>query len=217
MDSYVMRYTERKEFLYDMQFFGLRDTQIALRMYAEWVKASSSIPYPKFFEVDRSSAKIDDLWHIPLTDRTLFSRVIELPAIAQFDKPSWKMKKLGLIPQQQFRFITANLHLHPLDDVTRHDPNGIHVDYFPTRGDMVFYNGYRLMITSAIPDPSAYWGQTNVWMGLLIEASIAPEGDAKPIPDLSKQAPAEEPTAAPMADWPADVPTGPANIPHNWP
>jgi len=212
-----MRYTERKEFLYDTEVFKLRDTQIALTMYAEWVRISSPKPRPKFFEVNRDITKIDTLWHMPLTDRTTFTRELDVPVIAKFEKPNWKMTKLGIKPVQQFNFIIANLHLQPSGLPSIAEKEVVRLDYFPLRGDMIYYLGYRLMITNVVLAPEAYWGQTNVWMGLICEATIAPDGDARPLTNLGETAPAEKPTAPVPADWPGFPPTGPTNIPHNWP
>lgn len=212
-----MLFTERKEFLYDPEVFGLEDTQIALSMYGEWVRISSPFPYPKFFEVDRSPEKIDDLWHVPLTERTVFVRTLDVPVIATFERPNWQMKKLGIVPQQRFKFIVAAIHLHPADNSPTSEPNPIRLNYFPLRGDQVFYIGYRLMVTSVVPEPQSYWHQTNVWTGLVVEACIAPDGDARPIPNLAEAAPAELPGAVPLPDWPGPPPVGPENIPHNYP
>jgi hypothetical protein len=212
-----MLYAERKEFLYDSEIFTRRDVGIALQIHAEYVRASSPIPYPKFFEVDRQNVNIDDLWHMPLTQRTLFSRTLDVPAIVSFEKPDWRMTKLGIKPIQRFKFWLANLHLHPLDEITKNVPKAIGLDYFPLRGDQIYYIGYRLMITGVVLDPKAYWGQTGVWLGLTVEASIAPDGDARPIPDLSVAAPAEAPGVQAPPDWPAQPPNGPTNVPHLWP
>jgi hypothetical protein len=64
-------------------------------------------------------------------------------------------------------------------------------DYFPTRGDRVFWNGYRYMIINVVLPPDAYWQQTNVWLGLTVECVIPPEGDALPLKDLSQLYPIE--------------------------
>jgi hypothetical protein len=45
-------------------------------------------------------------------------------------------------------------------------------DYFPTRGDMIYYNGYRQMIVNVVLKPEAFWQQTNVWLGMVVEAII---------------------------------------------
>lgn len=212
-----MRYLERKEFLYDSEVFKRYDTQNALKIHAEYVRVSSPIPYPKFYEVDRNSARVDDLWHMPLTERTGFTRVLDVPAIATFMKPDWRLTKLGLRPMQRFSFWLANLHLQALDITSKEEEKPIRLDYFPQRGDLIFYTGYRLMIINSAPDPKAYWAQTNVWLGISCEACIVPDGDARPIPDLSKAAPAEEPGVPVPEDWPGFPPSGPTNIPHNWP
>jgi hypothetical protein len=215
-----MRYAERKEFLFDSEIFKRYDTQNALRIYAEYVRVGSPQPYPRFFVVDRNDNAVDDLWHMPVTERTVFSRELDIPALAKFERPDWRLTKLGIVPTQRFKFILANLHLHPVDDSAKQEQMftgkpALRFDYFPQRGDQVFYIGYRLMITKVVPEPESYWGQTNVYLGLVCEACIAPEGDARPIADLSKAAPAEQPGEPPMRDWPGPPPTGP--VPHTFP
>ena len=212
-----MLYEQRKEFKYDPLIFGLKDTQTALSIYAEWVRVTSPRPYPKFFEVDRDITKIDDLWHVPLTERTTFSRTLDIPSIVSFEKPNWAMTKLGITPQQRFKFILANQHLQAPDEASKVDKSAIRLNYFPLRGDMVYYIGYRLMIINVVLEPAAYWHQTDVWMGLVCEASIVPDGDAKPLPNLGVVSLSEQPTAQVMADWPGEAPTGPSNIPHTFP
>lgn len=218
-----MRYAERKEFTYDPEIFRLSDTQTALMIQAEAVKAHSPQPYPKFFEVDRQEGKVDYLWHMPLTERTTFSRTLEIPAIVKFEKPDWRLTKLGIKPIQRFSFWLANLHLHPKDEFSAKEEaitgkKPIRLDYFPLRGDMIYYIGYRLMIINVVLDPKAFWQQTNVWLGLVCEATIVPDGDAKPVPNLSLPVPSETPSANIPTDWPG-LPddSGPSNIPHNWP
>ena len=88
-------------------------------------------------EVDRSSAKVDALWHVPLDDRTVFSRVFEMPVIIQFEKPDWRLTRVGIVPQQKTVVWMANSVLQE-------------VDWFPMRGDMMFYNGYRHMIVNVV-------------------------------------------------------------------
>ncbi len=215
-----MFYHERKEFLFDPQMTGLYDTQTALRLYADYVRKGSPKPFPKFFIPDRSDNAIDHLWHMPLDDRTIFHRELNVPCLAKFERPDWRLTKVGITPLQKFKFILANLHLHPFDESAKQEQAAtgetpIRLDYFPQRGDQIFYIGYRLMITKVVPEPETYWGQTNVWLGLVVEASIAPEGDAPPIADLSKIAPAEETGQETLPDWPGEPPTGP--VPHTYP
>jgi len=96
--------------------------------------------------------------------------------------------------------------------------DNIRLDYFPLRGDLIYYNGYRLMIINPVLDPSTYWLQTNVWLGMTCEAVIAPDGDARPVTNVGVTVPAEQPGfAKPLEDWPGPTPSGPTNIPHNWP
>jgi hypothetical protein len=177
-----MRFTDRKEFTYDPALFKRSDTQTALGMQAEYVKAYSAQPYPKFFEVNRSDSKVDDLWHVPLDDRTVFSRILEIPAINMFEKPEWKLTKLGLVPARRDKFWLANTHLQPA-------PVGF--DYFPERGDLVYWNGYRYTIRDVTLDPTAYWQQTGVWLGLIVECVIAPQGDARPVSNSGEAVPRE--------------------------
>jgi hypothetical protein len=173
-----MRFQERKEFQYDPVLFRKSDTGTALRMHAEYVKQFSAQPYPKFFEINRADCKYDDLWHVPLDDRTVFSRVLELPAINVFERPDWRLTTLGLVPLRKDKFWLSNLALQEFD-------------YFPERGDMVYYNGYRYTIRDVVLDPSAYWQQTGVWLGLVVECIIAPQGDARPIVDVGNVVPRE--------------------------
>lgn len=173
-----MKYTEHKEFVYNPELFKLKDTQIALRMQREHIKKSCGVPFPKFFEVDRSPGQYDPLWHMPVGDRAKFSRTLEMPAIQTFDKANYQLTKLGLTPVQRVRFTIANLTLQEFN-------------YFPTRGDFVYRNGYRYTILNTVIDPTAYWGQTGVWLGLTLECVIAPFGDTLPNQDPKVAAPAD--------------------------
>jgi hypothetical protein len=178
-----VRYNERKEWLYDPQMFGRADVATAMRIHREATIKFSPRPPPKFFEVDRASARYDQLWHVPLDDRTVFSRTLEIPAVNKFEKPDWRLTKLGIVPQRRDTFILDNLLLQAFD-------------YFPVRGDLVYFNGYRYMIINVVLAPEGYWQQTNVWLGLSCECSIPPEGDARPIINLSQAAPSEMPVVA---------------------
>jgi len=129
-------------------------------------------------EVDRRSAKYDKLWHVPLDDRTVFSRILDIPSLNTHEKTDWRLTKVGIVPQRKDKFTLSNLLLQEFD-------------YFPVRGDMVFYNGYRYMIINVVLEPQAYWHQTNVWMGLVCECVIPPEGDARPLVNLGVAAPSE--------------------------
>jgi hypothetical protein len=173
-----VKFVERKEFTYDPALFRRADTQTALKMHAEYVRAHSPNPYPKFFEVSRKDCQIDTLWHVPLDDRTVFSRILELPAINVFERPDWRLTKIGLVPTRKDKFWLSNLALQEFD-------------YFPERGDQVFWNGYRYTILQAVLDPTAYWQQTGVWLGLVCECVLAPQGDARPILDVSVPVPRE--------------------------
>lgn len=175
-----MRYTERKDFLYDTEVFKRQDTQIALKIQREYVDKHSPTPRPQFFEVDRQLTHIDPVWHAPVAGRTLYTSrsPMSIAAINFFEKPDWRATLAGLKPSRIDKFWMSNLSLQELD-------------YFPTRGDMVFWQGYRYAITRCAPDPEAYWHQTGVWLGIVAECQIVPEGDARPLTNLSVASPAE--------------------------
>lgn len=173
-----MRFVERKEFLYDPVLFKREDTVTALKIQAEYVRRYSPVPFPKFFEVNRADSKFDTLWHVPLDDRTVFSRTLEIPAINMFERPDWRLTALGLVPTRKDKFWLSNLALQEFD-------------YFPERGDNVSWNGYRYTIRDVVLDPSAYWQQTGVWLGLICECIIAPQGDARPVVDINTPTPRE--------------------------
>ena len=178
-----MRFLERKEWTFDPLAFGRADTQTALRIHREATRKFSPRPPPRFFEVDHASCKIDSLWHVPLDNRTVFSRTLDIPAVNKFQKPDWRLTKMGIVPQRRDSFILDHLLLQEFD-------------YFPVRGDMVFFNGYRYMVIGVVLAPEGYWQQTGVWMGLSVDCIIPPEGDARPQPDLSVAAPSEMPVVA---------------------
>lgn len=153
------------------------DVQTALKINAEYICRHSPNPRPRFMEVDRSTNRIDPLWHIP-TDgdgRTPISRTLDIPAINQFSKNKPILTATGLVHVRFDQFIVANLTLSSPE-----------VDYFPTRGDFVFWNGFRRVIINVDLHENSFWQQTNVWLCLVVECVIAPEGDTKPFQDLSK-------------------------------
>jgi hypothetical protein len=165
-----VRFESRKEFVYDPQIGAKKDTQTALKIYAEYVRKHSAVPAPSFFEVDRSDQKMDPLWHSPVESTALYSREIQLPAINTFERPDWRLTKLGIVPMRKDKFLTGHNILQQLD-------------YFPQRGDKVGWNGYRYLITKVVIPPEAYWGQTGVWLGVEIQCTVMPEGDTKPFID----------------------------------
>jgi hypothetical protein len=184
-----MRFTERKDFLTDPAIFKRKDSITALKIYAESVKKYSANPPPKFFEVDRNESQFDALWHATINDREAYTREIGIPAINKFIKPDWKLTRMGVTPQRRDDFILAYNILSE-------------VDYFPLRGDRVYWNGYRYIILKVVIDPEAYWQQTNQWLGLRVECIVPPEGDSRPTPtDVSTRIPAEISTAAPWENF----------------
>lgn len=164
-----MRYKERPEYPCDPEVFKLSDTQTAMMIYDESVSKHSARPTPIFLEVDRSLSNIDPLWHTPLGGNEKLSRRFDLPAINLFPngKNEWTMKAYGMVPQRRDDFILSHLSL-------------IKFDYFPVRGDYVIWNGYQYMITFVEIPGEAYWGQTNVWLGLKVKCMIPAGGDGKP-------------------------------------
>jgi len=175
-----MRYSDHKQFEYDPEAFKLSDTTTALKIYDEYVrKYSPRGMLPKFFEVDPGQA-IDPVRHFPVSERTQFTprSPIELPSIIKFSKPDWRLSRNVIQPKRPTELYVSHLSLKQLD-------------YFPTLGDLVSWGGYRWEVVSAIPPPEAYWGQTNVWLGLLIEVSLAADGDARPVQDYTEPAPSE--------------------------
>lgn len=173
-----MRFNERKEWYYDPELYGAKDTQIALALHAEYIRLHSARPAPKFFEVDRRSEKYDDLWHVSLDERTVFSREIEMAALIKSERPDWRLTRAGLVPQQRHKVWMANSLLQE-------------ADWFPMRGDLMFFNGYRNMIINVVMEPTSYWGQTNVWLGLVCETIIPADGDARPLVNPANAAPRE--------------------------
>lgn len=183
-----MVFLERKEFLYDPELFKQQpDVNTALTIHSEYISRMSPRPPPKFYEVDRRSEKYDDLWHVSLDERTVFSRVIEMPVIIQAERPDWRLTRVGIVPQQKYKVWMANLLL------AQHD-------WFPNRGDIMYYNGYRNMIINVVLEPTSYWQQTNVWLGLVCETAIPAEGDARPLVNPGKPPPAERIQTNPLPE-----------------
>lgn len=173
-----MRFVDRKEYIYDSELFRRSDTQTALKIQAEYVKRHSAVPPPRFFEINRKDQSYDDLWHQPVDARMKFDRQLDIPAINTFLKPDWRVTRLGLVPQRRDNFWLSNLHLQEYD-------------YFPNRGDLVSWNGYRYIILNASIDPTAYWQQTNVWLGMMVECVVAIQGDSRPVINSGEAVPAE--------------------------
>lgn len=168
-----MRFDQRKEFKYDPEVFKLSDTQTALMIHDEYVTRHSPRPFPRFFEIDRAPENIDPIWHMPKTARSPISRALDIPAINYFQKPRWSRTPMGQVPQRKDVFWLSTLGLQ-------------RADYFPSIGDMVYWNGYRYGILHVTIPPESYWHQAGVYLGITAECEIVPEGDAKPLQDLSK-------------------------------
>src|SRR5258708_1055959 len=121
-----MTFAERREWHYDQLVFKRSDSQLALRIHKEYVQKFSGRPTPKFLEVDRNPSQVDALWHVPIDSRTHFSRIVEMPALIQFERPDWRLTKIGIVPQKKVTVWMSNLLLQE-------------ADYFPVRGDMMAY------------------------------------------------------------------------------
>ena len=189
-----MRFEQRKEFLTDPEVFRLTDTKTALALYAEMCEKYSAHPKPKFFEIDRASGDMDDLWHVSLDQNEKFAREIEIPSLNSFVKQNWKRTKIGITPARTDQFTIAYNTL-------------AQADYFPEHGDRIYWQGRRYHIVEIDIPGDAYWQQTNVWLGLLITAVVAKEGDVLPASeDPSTRAPAEigesTETVPDPLDWP---------------
>ena len=182
-----MKFTERTEWHYDPQIFRRKDVDVALGLHAEYVQRHSPIPYPSFYEVDRRAEFVDPLWHVSLEERTVFSRIIDMPALIQAERPDWRLTKVGIAPQQKYKVWMANKWLQK-------------ADWFPMRGDIMYYNGYRNMIINVVLEPQSFWQQTNVWLGLVAETVITADGDAKPLVNPSSPPPAERIHKTPLAE-----------------
>jgi hypothetical protein len=183
-----VKFTERKEFLYDAEVFKQRpDVTTALGIHSEYIRRHSPRPPPMFFEVDRRSEKFDSLWHVSLDDRTAFSRSFEMPIIIRSERPDWRLTRVGLTPLQKHKVWMGNLILQEMN-------------YFPVRGDFMFFNGYRHMIINVVLEPDAFWQQTNVWLGLHCETCIPADGDARPLLDQSVAVPAERLQTRPLPE-----------------
>jgi hypothetical protein len=167
-----VKFSERPDFLYDPALAGLAETTTALKIHDEYVRQLSARPAPLFLEVDRAVSQVDTLWHVPMVGRTQFSRQIRVPAINTFERPQWNVTPVGMVPQRKDRFWLSNLGLQ-------------RVDWFPNRGDMVAWNGYRYALIDVVIAPEGYWGQTGVWLGLYVVAVVVPEGDAAPLDNVN--------------------------------
>ncbi len=173
-----MKLSEIREFPCDPNLFQRSDVQTALKIHHEYVKRHSSAQTPQFFEVSQDQ-RIDPIMHsqigrLKFTDRS----PIGIPAINTFVKPDWRLTVQGKDPARRDNFWVSHLSL-------------IEQDYFPISGEFVHWNGYRYEITKASPDPSAYWQQTNIWLGLTVECIVSAQGDAALPADVSKPIPAE--------------------------
>lgn len=170
-----MKFTDRRDFLYDPGLFKRSDTQTALKIYADYVQKHTPLPKPLTLEVDRSIDKIDPVWHVPLTDRTPILRRLEVPMIVRTNKQKWAFDPgtKVLIPKRSNQMTLAHNHLEELN-------------YWPVKGDYIEYGGYRNIVVEVEVPPESYWQQTNVWMGLVCHCEIAIDGDAKPLPDAGQ-------------------------------
>lgn len=174
-----MLFNERKEFTYDPLIFKRYDVVTALVIHDEYVLRHSPNPPPRVFEVDRQNGQFDDLWHYAATERTQFRRDFELYCIVLREgNPNWKQTRIGMVPTQRMKFWYSQKGLEK-------------ANWFPLRGDYIYYDGYRNLITKVVIDGKLYWQQTNVWMGLVCETVIPPEGDARPAVNIGQTVPSE--------------------------
>ena len=177
-----MRFSQRLNFLYDPVIAELADAQNNLKIALEYVRSTTARPMPTFFEVDRSPAGVDPIWHMPKTPYTAFSRSIQLPSIRKSARSQLVNTPQGQTYVRADNFWLCNLALQMQD-------------YFPNNGDMVAWNGYRYQIVEVNPDSETEFGQTGLWMWIVAKCMIVPYGDARFPPDfqLGAVAPAETP------------------------
>lgn len=163
-----MRFSERKEFLYDPELGEKKDGRIALRLFDEYCQKFSARPPPRFFEVNRDPAGIDPIWHENENVRHQFLRTLDIYGINQFQKPSLtELLKTAITYQRKDTFWLSNLALKAFD-------------YWPLRGDYVYWNGYRYMVLHVGLPPECHWGQTGLWTGLTVDCIVPAGGDALP-------------------------------------
>ena len=186
-----MRYNDRRQFVYDPKLNALGDTRIALALHDEYISRYSPQPdKPVFFEVNRGASAVDPMWQAPVGHTILFHRELPLSAINRFQTQTFRPKlKFDSIPTDRVttrrdQFWISNLELQ-------------RNDYFPIRGDQVYWNGYRHQITLVIVPPESYWGQTGVWLGLVCECELLGTQQAKDISELQTAQPAELAAPAP--------------------
>ena len=181
-----MRYHDRKEFTYDPQLFHRYDVITAKKLHRQYTEIHSPRnPLPQIFEVDRKSSTIDPVWNYETKSHNQFSRTLDVPGIYKQDKLNWSLRKYGQVAEQKINVILSALTLETLD-------------YFPSRGDIIYYGGYRWAMTDIDMDPAGFWQQTNVWLGLAVVAVIDYEGDARPLANPGEAAPAELSQSAPV-------------------
>jgi hypothetical protein len=176
-----MRFDDRREWTYDSDIFHRGDVQQALLFNAEYVKRCGPNPIPKVFEVARDDANTDHLWHSQISDVTQFSREVQIPCIFMQDKTQYVVEKNVLVNTQRAKVWYSHLHLKEFD-------------YFPSRGDQIFWGGYRWMMLEVAIEPQAYWAQTSIWTNLYVNLVISPMGDWRPTKDQEKLSPAEKST-----------------------
>jgi hypothetical protein len=130
-----MKFTDRKDFVYDSEVFKRLDVQTALKIYAEYVKAHTPTPRPGVLEVDHSTNLIDPVWHVPLGDRTPILRKLEVPMIIRTSKQKWTFDRgiRVLVPTRTNQMTMAHNHLAELN-------------YWPQKGDFIIYSGYRNIV-----------------------------------------------------------------------
>lgn len=173
-----MKFTDRTNFTYDPALGTIGDTVVALSMHDEYIRKYSPNPQPIFFEVDRGTGvTLDPQWGNPTSPRTTFSRELSIPSINNFDSQKFRVW-WNKVTSRGDRFWLSNLGLQK-------------ANYFPIQGDQVYWTGYRLTIINVNVPPESYWGQTGVWLGLVVDCVLAPYGDALPPSDLSKLNPGE--------------------------
>lgn len=110
-----------------------------------------------------------------------------MPVLIQAERPDWRLTRAGVTPQQKYKVWMANKLLEK-------------AEWFPMRGDVMYYNGYRNMIINVVLEPTSFWQQTNVWLGLVCETIIHADGDARPLLDPGTPPPSERIQTRPLPE-----------------
>lgn len=173
-----MKFSERKEFVYDVKLLGDNEISMAMSVQREYIHSYSPIPSPVFCEVDRDEGSFDPLWHESKSGRVKYKREIPLKSLVTSEKANMRRSSTGIYYSQNNSYWVSALDL-------------MESDYFPVQGDIIIFAGRRHIIINPVVDPTAYWAQTNVWLGMVCPTRVAITGDRRPVTNDSVLSPSE--------------------------